>query len=143
MRRRALWAVGAMLVVGACGGGTASSGAAGSGSAPAPKAAPTRGSSNVIIEAEIAAAGVTNALEAVQRLRPVMLRSRAGGGTSGNPDGDAIVVWVDGVRVGGTDALSSVNALNVKEIRYLSAADATTRFGTGHQMGAIVVTTKK
>jgi hypothetical protein len=97
----------------------------------------------VIVEAEVAAAGVTNALEAVQRLRPAMLRSRAGGASQANPEGEAIAVYVDGVKVGGPEQLTSVTALNVKEIRFINAADATTRFGTGHPSGAIMVTTKR
>jgi hypothetical protein len=97
----------------------------------------------VIVEAEVAAAGVTNALEAVQRLRPAMLRSRAGGASQSNPQGEPIAVYLDGVKVGGPEQLVSVTALAVKEIRFINAADATTRFGTGHPSGAIMVTTKR
>lgn len=138
MRRRAFWALGVFLMAGACGGG-----AKGSGGAPAPSTAPTRGSSNVIIEAEIAAAGATSAMDAVQRVRPAMLRSRAGGTSASKAGGEPIIVYVDGIRMGGPEALNNVSAMSVKEIRFISAADATTRFGTGHPSGAILVTTKR
>lgn len=141
MRSRRFGALGAMLllvpIVAACGGG-------GSGGAtPQTAAAPARGNSNLIVEAEIAAAGVTNALEAVQRLRPAMLRGRASQGFSGTQSNSGIVVYVDGIQTGGVSTLANVTALNVKEIRFINAADATTRFGTGHPMGAILVVTRR
>ncbi len=37
----------------------------------------------------------------------------------------------------------SRGALSNAEIRYISAADATTRFGTGHPLGAILVATTR
>lgn len=129
-----------MLVplLGACGGGGASGSAT-----PQTASTPARGNSNLIVEAEIAAAGVTNALEAVQRLRPTMLRGRASQGFSDTQSNSGIVIYVDGIQTGGVSTLANVSALNVKEIRFISAADATTRFGTGHPMGAILVSTKR
>jgi len=50
---------------------------------------------------------------------------------------------VDGVAIGQVENLVNVNAISVMEIRYISATDATTRFGTGYVGGAILVTTKK
>ena len=105
-------------------------------------AAPTRGSMNVIIMAEIANSGATDALQAVKLLRPAMLRGR-NGSLGENPNGLDIVVYVDGMRAGGQNALASVSAITIREIRLLNAADATTRFGTGHSLGAILVSTKQ
>ena len=104
--------------------------------------APTRGSMNVIIMAEIANSGATDALQAVKLLRPAMLRGR-NGSLGENPNGLDIVVYVDGMRAGGQNALASVSASTIREIRLLNAADATTRFGTGHSLGAILVSTKQ
>ena len=153
MMRRKVWVVVAALVCGACGGGgsTAGGGAAPQ-TAPSPKAAAapartttasTRGSSNVIVEAELASSGAANALEAIQRLRPAMLRSRGGSQVSDGSGTEQIMVYVDGIGTGGLQSLTSVAVLNVKEIRYISATDATTRFGTNHAMGAILVSTRK
>lgn len=142
MTTRRFGALGVMMVLvpllGACGGGGASTGAT-----PQPATTPARGSSNLIVEAEVAAAGVTNALEAVQRLRPTMLRGRASQGLSDPQSNSGIVVYVDGIQTGGVSTLANVPALNVKEIRFINAADATTRFGTGHPMGAILLVTKR
>ena len=71
-----------------------------------------------------------------------MLRAR--GGSVSDPTGAAdIVVYQDGVKTGGPNSLEFVPTISVREIRYISAADATIRFGTGHPMGAILVTTKR
>lgn len=139
MMRRGVLAIGAFVTfasIAACGGG-GGAGAAKTGASPA------RGSANVIVDAEITSSGATNAMEAIQRLRPNMLRGRGSQGLEGGSNSDLIVVYVDGIKAGGLEALTPISAINVKEIRYLSAADATTRFGTGTPAGAILITTKK
>ncbi len=138
--RRIVFVLGTALLVGACGGG-ASTSAAGTAAASAPR--PARGSANVITEAEVLAANVNNAYEAIQRLRPTMLRGRGSASSSDQSGSQGLVVYVDGSPLGGVQALGNISALNVREIRYLSASDATTRFGTGHPVGAILVTTKR
>lgn len=130
-----------MLAACAGGGGGASGAASGaSPAAAAPRAA--RGNANLITEAEVAAANVTNALEAIQRLRPAMLRARSGV-TTGEQGNALIATYVDGVPVGGPEQLVNITALSVKEIRFLNPSDATQRFGTNLSLGAIVVTTKR
>ena len=49
---------------------------------------------------------------------------------------------VDGMRLGGLDALHELPSASVRKIRTLDARDATTRFGTGHSAGAIIVLTR-
>ena len=100
------------------------------------------GGANVILEEEIEAANVSNALEAIQRLRPKMLQRRAGSPTDEGSAGE-IVVYVDNSRLGYKDQLASIEASRIKEIRYLNAADATQRYGTGHTEGVILITTKR
>jgi len=102
-------------------------------------AAVRKGSANVIVEGEIPASGAQNALEVIQRLRPAMLRGRTGSST----ESGTIVIYVDNQRVNDPEALTAVPAVTVREIRFLNAGDATTRFGTGHAMGAILVSTKR
>ncbi|MCE2455712.1 MAG: hypothetical protein J4G12_07870 [Gemmatimonadetes bacterium] len=76
-----------------------------------------------------------DAEQAIQRLRPRWARGR-GGATPG--------VIVDGaVRSGGMEALQSIRISEVQEIQYMSASDATLRYGTGFNGGAIVITTKR
>lgn len=129
-----------LFTVCGCAGGATQAPAVGA-TAAMTKAAAPRGSANVIVEAEIPGSGAQNALEVIQRVRPSMLRAR--NGSSDETGVMDIVFYIDGVRAGDRQAVTSVLATNVKEIRFLAAADATTRFGTGHALGAILVTTKR
>jgi hypothetical protein len=100
------------------------------------------GSGDVIGAEEMGTLRVATAFEIVERLRPAFLRSR--GQTSLMTDAAQFaVVYVDGIRQGGPEALHRVAAQDVGEIRYLRARDATTRYGTGHPAGAIEVTTRR
>lgn len=94
--------------------------------------------SDVITQEEIAASNATTAYETVQQLRPQYLRSR--GPSSLQFDGPLLpIIYIDNVASGGPDVLRSISAAEVSEIRYISAADATTRYGTGHTGGVIQV----
>jgi hypothetical protein len=53
-----------------------------------------------------------------------------------------VVVYVDQTRMGGPSTLAQIPITDVKEIQYLSATDATQRYGTGHGAGAIIVIRK-
>lgn len=131
----------AVLMGSACGGGT-----------PAPEGAPrpARGNANLITEQEIAAGSYQTALEAIQNLRPQMLIPRAStmtGNAAGSSTMEAtsvnVVIYLDDVRLGEISALSTIPAQRVREIRYVNARDATTRYGSGHGSGAILVVSKK
>ena len=139
MQRCEVWALGAMFALTACGGG---GGAAGSGAVKT-SSTPARGGANVILETEIGPSGATNAMEAIRRLRPSMLRGRGSVSMDVGSSADLIVVYVDGIKAGGLEALTPISAISIQEIRFLSAADATTRFGTGTPSGAVLITTKK
>lgn len=102
---------------------------------------PKSGGANLITQAEIEYAQVSNAFDAIQRLRPRMLQKRMGPATD-RGEAAEIVVYVDGARYGFLDQLSNIPAEKIKEIRYLNPADATTRYGTGHTEGVILVTSK-
>ncbi len=143
--RRGTLLLGAAILGVACGGGGGSAAGSVSGGGPKTTAgSPARGSANLILAAEIEASGATNALDAIQRLRPAMLRGRGAvtlEPAAGGPV--AIMLRVDDILVGTIDQATNIAALTVKEIRFMSPSDATTRFGTGYPMGAIVVTTKR
>ena len=139
MRARVLMAA---LVVAVC------SGCSSSGSSSKPAGSPRAPSrqQDVITEAEIAdrAGEASNALQIVQKLRPQMLRSRGRFSPADSSEAGALPrVVVDGVAYGPIDNLVNLNAMSVKEIRYLNATEATTRFGTGYVGGVVLVTTKK
>ena len=124
---------GSVLVMMACGGG------GGGASQPSTVARPVRGPADLITEAEINAGVYQTALEIVQNLRPNMMRPR--GSTAQGPV--PVVVFIDDVRMVDMNGLATVPASRVKEIRYINARDATTRWGTDVGSGVILVTTKR
>jgi hypothetical protein len=88
---------------------------------------------------------VPTAYDVVQRLRPQYLRSR--GATSfGNAAGGRTTPYarivVDGVPQGDLSVLRQISAMVVKEIEYLDSKDASIRWGTGYDGGAILVRTR-
>jgi hypothetical protein len=84
---------------------------------------------DVITAAEIATRpDLGTAYDIVRSLRPAW-RARVG----------VLQVYQDGVHIGGTDALRDITADQIKELRLLSASDATTKYGTGNADGAIEV----
>lgn len=99
------------------------------------------GSTRILTAEQIADLPVITAYEAVQRVRPHWIRTRSSP-TMANPQPALAVVYVDGVRMGDVGELRRVQANEVEQMEYLSASDATNRFGTGHQGGAILVTTR-
>ncbi|NJD20655.1 MAG: hypothetical protein FIA95_15400 [Gemmatimonadetes bacterium] len=72
--------------------------------------------------------------EALRLSRPRFLRPRAA--LSLEP-----VVYVDGVRANELGDLHSVALPDVVDVRFMSGPDATTRFGTDHVGGALLVWT--
>lgn len=119
--------------------------------APAPAKKPPKGRANLITEEEIAFLGgtVQTAYGIVQRLRPAMLRVRSGNSSSSSSSGtdvgsNDIMVYLDNQKLaGGVRALEEITLSQIKEIKYLSASDATTLFGTGNAAGAIQIIGKR
>lgn len=94
-----------------------------------------RGTTTRIIRAELEPVAQLDLFQAVQQLRPNWLRPRAG---------QTAQVLVDGNRQpGGLDNLRQYRAAEVEELRFLSSSDATTRYGTGFDGGAILITTRR
>lgn len=97
--------------------------------------------SSVITEQEIAAAHVSTAYDAVERLRPLYLRSR--GTTSINTPGTEYAsVYVDGQRHGDLSSLRNILADQVREIRYYNGPEGAARFGLQNTGGVIEVRMK-
>jgi outer membrane cobalamin receptor len=95
-------------------------------------------SSDVLTRAEIESSRAANAYELLQQLRPQFLRSR-GAFSVNDPRGGFPVVYINDMPHGDLNALRSILIEEIDEIRYISAADATTRWGTGHAGGVIQV----
>jgi hypothetical protein len=94
---------------------------------------------DVITRAELDGSEVSNAYDAIQRLRPAWFRVR---GTTSTRGSSQIWVYVDGVRLGELERLRTIPIERIRELRHISASDATIRWGTGHSSGAIEVITR-
>lgn len=80
-------------------------------------------------------------LSVIQQLRPRWLTQRTPMTFAGST---LVAVIIDGIRQNGSaETLRSIPVSTVQEARYLSAADATTQYGTDMAGGAIVVQTKR
>lgn len=133
MRQRAVRAFAALFVVPlVVAVGCATSG--GSGSAGS--------SRDVLTAADLEGMESLTAYEAIRRLRPGWLRVR-GQTTMTDPDREMPRIYLDGSFHGDGTSLHAIPMVNVMEIRYLSAREATTRFGTGHTAGAILILTRR
>ena len=100
-------------------------------------------SADVITGPEARETSANDAYEVVQLLRPAWLRSRAAPSLT-NPEATYARIYVDNVPMaGGTRDLRNIAAGDIREIRYISPTDATTRFGTGHSGGVIMVLTRR
>ena len=87
------------------------------------------------------ASDAKTAYDIIKRLRPQFLRQR-GSGSIRNYNPVPVRVYVDGIlQSRDVSALNEIMAHSVVEISYLNGSDATTRFGTGYENGAILVTT--
>ncbi len=116
-----------LLAVVVLGGACASSGQ--------PNQSRPRRNRNLITAEELSELSVASAYEAVQRLRPAWLQSR---GRAPLP-----VVFRNNSRWGGDpSSLQSIRIDSVREMRFLSASDATTRYGSGFTGGVILVVTR-
>jgi len=82
---------------------------------------------------------VLTARQAIRRLRPTWLRPRSS--TVGGRH--TPVVFRDGIKMGDLTTLDEMDMREIMEFRYLSASDATNRYGTGYPGGVILVFTKR
>lgn len=94
---------------------------------------------NVIAAVEIGTSTQANALDLIRDRRPVWLRSR---GFQNFELAGGIDVYVDRARMR-FETLAEIPVHELERLEYLSASDATLRFGTQEGNPAIVVTTKR
>ena len=112
-------------------------------SKPATGGAP-RGDRNTITRAQIDSRNFTNAMEAVEALHSNWLNERAVSLGVGGIDGvPKKWVYMDSVKLGGIDQLSSVPVTNIILIRYYDGNAATQRFGIDHGQGVIQIVTQR
>jgi len=95
---------------------------------------------NLITVEELSAHPATTLYEAVRALRPAwMMRSRP---TAVLPQNQGqLLVYVDGTRFGNMASLRQLTTNGVVAVRFLSPGSAEARYGLGHLLGAIEITT--
>jgi hypothetical protein len=96
-------------------------------------------SSRVLTADELAGVSELNCFEAVERLRPAWLRTR--GRVSYNSQ-QGVRIYVNRMLRGYAPEMAQIRTSNVERMQYLSAPEATSRFGTDHVDGAIMITLK-
>lgn len=98
---------------------------------------------NLLTAADIAARGQVDgtAYDVIRRLRPTFLTFHGAAGTS-NAAG-AVQVSLDGSSLSAVSLLQGLPALNIAEVRYLSASDAAQRFGTSANGGPVLLVKQK
>ncbi len=124
------------LVVSAC----ASSSDTPFGEEFATSAAASQGNSRLIVRAQLEPLVGWSAYEAVEILNRRWLQPRGGTPTSG-PSYARVVV--DRTFRGELADLYQISTNDIETMRYLSAPDATTRYGTSYPGGVIEVTTRR
>jgi hypothetical protein len=103
------------------------------GSQPNLGSSPSR-SPNVITPDEISAAHASTAYEAIERTHPRFLTSRIGLAPLAERE-----VYINGVRVGGIDALRGIAAASVREIRFVRAEEVASTSVTSSAPAILVV----
>lgn len=106
---------------------------------PGGTAAPEPEGRNVLATEEIEASTQSTALDLIRDRRPVWLRSR---GFQNFELSGGIDVYVDRTRMR-FETLAEIPVQELVRLEYLSASDATLRFGTQEGNPAIVVTTRR
>jgi hypothetical protein len=104
------------------------------------------GSPDKLSKAQLDESGAPSAYDAVVRLRPKWL-SPPGLTMTGlqNSQTAQVVVYLDGIRMGGTDALRQINTSSVVSMEFLSPTRAATvvrDLGSGAAVSVIMVNTR-
>ena len=99
---------------------------------------------NVIQQSEITAQNGTNAYDVISHLRPQYLKTRGRTTIQGQPTvaSEYASVFVDSQFFGDLNSLRDIASINIKEIRYLPANEAVTRYGMQYGNGVIEIRTR-
>jgi hypothetical protein len=98
---------------------------------------------NLITEEELAAVPSGNLYEAIEKIRPAMLRSRGAVSFSGQATNEYAEVYVDGRKYGDITSLRSIVTSQVGGVRYYGSSDAAAKFGMINGSGVISVAIKQ
>ena len=81
----------------------------------------------------------SDAYDLIRKLRPNWLRSRGQRSIHFNNTASSPTVYVNDGKHGDIDSLREIQAEHIKEIRFLNAGEAASRFGLNHAGGAILI----
>lgn len=101
----------------------------------------TRGPRNVLTQEQLVTTNKTSLYEAIERLRPEWLSSR-GPASATNLEPAVASVYMNGTMLGKAEYLREMRVLDVTEVRYWDAGQASARFGMGHPRGVIEILRK-
>lgn len=93
---------------------------------------------DVITREQLTENRFVNAYDAVQAIRSNWLQTH---GTDSFHTPSEVLVYLDNVKLGGTDELRAIKTLRIAFIRYFNGTEATNRWGVGHAAGVIQVST--
>jgi hypothetical protein len=94
---------------------------------------------NLITRYTIAEYGISNAYDAVDRLKSHWLRTK---GIDSFTSPTQIQVYMDNTRLGGIATLRTISSVDIAYIRYIPPQDAAARWGFDHGQGVIFVSTR-
>lgn len=100
-----------------------------------------QGRSMVLTREDLARTNSDNLYDAVAKLRPEWLTSR-GPSSATDITPASVDVFMNGTLLGKADYLRQMRLLDVSEVRYWDAGQASARFGMGHPRGVIELTRK-
>jgi hypothetical protein len=103
-------------------------------STPGAKPRPIPPSSKKVLCEELRATREATLYDAIEASRPAFVHPRNAG-----REGPAL--YVDDVPMAEFDAIYSLSLTDVLEVAFMSGPDATTRYGTGHTGGALLIRT--
>jgi len=97
--------------------------------------------SAVLTSEELAKTNSDNLYDAIAKLRPEWLTSR-GPTSATDMTPTSVDVYMNGTQLGDAGYLRQMRILDVSEVRYWDAGQASARFGMGHPRGVIELTRK-
>ena len=95
---------------------------------------------NLLTREDLLATEEPDLRRAIERLRPQWLRAR---GAARIGSVLQVAVFIDDVRAGGVDFLNSLRLEGIEEVRFYTAAEATTRWGGDVAGGVIAVSRRR
>ena len=109
-------------------------------SSPRSAGTSTSSSRTVLSTEEMQRAGYPDVFTTIQTLRPQWLQLR---GQTRLRNTGQIKVYLDGSLLGGPELMKQITTKSIYDARYLDGIEASQRWGLDHDMGAIVITTRR